>query len=67
MTAAAGKKRTTSLSLFMGAFGFVGEEERSAIATQTWAEGVWVGKWRTEPKEAWMKQIFDLRFRRGDK
>ena len=27
----------------------------AAIATKTWAEGVWVGKWHTEQKEAWMK------------
>ena len=39
MAAAAGKKSTTSLSLFMEAFGFEVEEELSTIATQTWAEG----------------------------
>ena len=43
MSAAAGNKSTTSLSLFMEAFGLEVEEELSTIATQTWAEGVWVG------------------------
>ena len=44
-----GKKSTTSLSLFMEAFGLV---ELSTMATQTWAEGTWIGKWYTEHKEA---------------
>ena len=60
MAAAAGKKRTTSSSLFMDAFGLEVEEELSTTATQTWAEGVWVGKWSTEQKEAWRKQIFEV-------
>ena len=41
MAAAAGKKRTTSLSLFMEAYGLEVEEELSTMATQYWAEGVW--------------------------
>ena len=39
MAAAAGKKSTTSLSLFMEAFGFDVEEELPTVSTQTWAEG----------------------------
>ena len=42
--AAVGKKSTTSLSLFMKAFGIEVEKELSAMATQTWAEGAWIGK-----------------------
>ena len=30
------------------------------MATQTWAEGAWIGKWHTEQQEAWMKQIFEV-------
>ena len=39
MAAAAGKKSTTSLSLFMEAFGLEVEEELFTMATQTLAEG----------------------------
>ena len=46
------KKRTTSLSLFMEAYGLEVEEELSIMATQFWAEGVWTGKWSYEQKEA---------------
>ena len=56
MAAAAGKKSTTSLSLFMEAYGLEVEEELSTMATQYWAEGVWTGKWRHEQKEVWMMQ-----------
>ena len=38
------KKRTTSLSMFMEAFGLEVEWELSTLATQYWAEGVWIGK-----------------------
>ena len=34
---------TTSLSLFMEAYGLEGEEELSTMATQYWAEGFWTG------------------------
>ena len=44
MAAALGKKSATSLSSFMEAFGLDVEEELSSMATQTWAEGAWVGK-----------------------
>ena len=36
--AAAGNKSTTSLSLFMAAYGFEVEEELSTMATQYWTE-----------------------------
>ena len=58
--AAARKKNTTSLSLFMEAFGFEVEEELSTMATQTWEEGAWTGKWHTEQKEAWLNQIREV-------
>ena len=44
MAAAAVEKSTTSLSLFMEAYGLEVEEELSTLATQYWAEGVWTGK-----------------------
>ena len=50
--AAAGKEGSTSLSLFLEVF-------RLEVA-QTWAEGVRVGNWCTEQKEAWLKQIFEV-------
>ena len=58
MEGAAGKKSTTSLSLFMEATGLEVEEELSTLATQYWAEAVWIGKWCLEQKEAWMNQVF---------
>ena len=58
--AAARKKNTTSLSLFMEAFGLEVEEELSTMATQTWEEGAWTGKWHTEQKEAWLNQIREV-------
>ena len=60
MSAAAVKKSTTSLSLFMDAYGLEGEEELSTMATLYWAEGVWTGIWRHEQKEAWMRQIQEV-------
>ena len=60
MAAATGKKSTTSLSLFMVAYGFEVEEELSTMATQYWAEGVWTGKWSHELKEAWTRQIREV-------
>ena len=58
--AAAGKKSTTSLSLFMEAHGHEVEEELSTMAAQCWAEGAWTGKWSDEQKEAWMRQIREV-------
>ena len=60
MAAAAGKKSTTSFSLFMEAYGLEVEEELSTIATQLWAEGVWTGKWSHEQRETWMRQIQEV-------
>ena len=60
MAAAAGKKSTTSLSLFMEAHGLEVEDEISTMATQYWAEGVWTGKESYEQKEAWMRQIREV-------
>ena len=48
MAAAAGKKSTTSLSLFLEAYGLEVEEDLSTMASQYWAEGVWTGKWSHE-------------------
>ena len=50
MAAAAGKKSTTSLSLFMEVYGLEVEDEISTMATQYWAEGVWTEKWSYEQK-----------------
>ena len=50
MAAAGGKHSTTSLSLFMEAFGLA-VEEFSTLATQYWAD---------EQKDAWMNQIFEV-------
>ena len=53
-----GQKSTTSLSLFMEVLGLEVEEELSTMATQTWAEEVWIGKWHTEQKETLLNQVF---------
>ena len=60
MAAAAGKKSTTALSLFMEENGLEVEDEISTMATQYWAEGEWTGKWSHEQKEAWMRQIQEV-------
>ena len=60
MAAAAGKKCTTSLSLFMEAHGLEVEDEISTMATRYWAAGAWTGKWSYEQKEAWMRQIREV-------
>ena len=60
VAAAAGKKSTTSLSLFMETYGLEVEEELSTMAIQYWAEGVWTRKWSREQKEAWMRQIREV-------
>ena len=52
MEASAGKKSTTTLSLFMEAFGLEVEEDLSTLATQCWAEEVWIGKWLHEQKRS---------------
>ena len=50
------KGRDLVVFLFMEAFGLEVEEDLSALATQYWAEGVWIGKWPVEQKEAWMNK-----------
>ena len=60
MAAAAGKKGTTSLFIFMEVFGLEVEEEFSTLATQIRAEGVWVGTWCTEQREAWLNQVLEV-------
>ena len=60
MAAAAGKKSTTSLSLFVETHGLEVEEELSTMASQYWAEGVWIGKLCHEQKEAWMRQVREV-------
>ena len=64
--AAAGKKSTTSLSLFMEANGPEVKRELSTVATQFWAEGDWTGKWRHEQKEAWVMQIQEVQVETGE-
>ena len=61
MAAAAGKKGTTSLSLFMEAFGLEVKEDLSTLATQYWAEGVWIGERPVKQKEAWTSQARETR------
>ena len=65
MAAAAGKKSTTSLSLFMEAYGLAAEEELATMATQNWAEGVWTGKMAARTKRSWDEA--DERLRCGDR
>ena len=60
MAAAAGKKSTTSLSLFMEVYGLEVEDEISTMATEFLTEGVWTGKWSHEQKEAWMRLIHEV-------
>ena len=52
MAAAAAGKKSTSLSLFMEAYGLEVEEELSTMATQYWAEGVWTGKWKSRAERS---------------
>ena len=50
-------KKGHDFVVFTEAFGFEVEEQRSTLATQTWAEGTRTGTWYTEQKEAWLNQI----------
>ena len=52
MAAAEGMKSTTSLSFFMEASGLEVEEELSTVATQYWAEVVWMGKMASRTKRS---------------
>ena len=44
----------------MEVLGLEVEEELSTVATQTWAEEVWIGKWHTEQKETLLNQVFEV-------
>ena len=44
----------------MEASGLEVEEDLSAMATQTWAEVAWIGKWPAEQKEAWLNQALEV-------
>ena len=56
--AAAGKKESVSLSLFMEVNNLVVEEELSTMATLAWAEGSRMGRLSREQTEARRKHIF---------
>ena len=60
MAAAASKKESVSLSLFMEVKNLEVEKELSTMATLAWAEGIWVGRWAREQKESWRKQGSDV-------
>ena len=51
--AAAGKKGSVSLSLFLEVNNLEVEEELSTMATLAWTEGCWLGKWIKEQQKAW--------------
>ena len=58
MAAAASKKESVSLSLFMEVNELEVEEELSTIATLFRVGGVWINRWRRGQQKAWRKQIF---------
>ena len=60
MAAAAGKKESVSLSLFLDVNNLEVEEEFSTMATLARAEGVWLGRWAKEQPKARRKQIFEV-------
>ena len=60
VAAAAGKKEYDLSVLVHGSFGLEVEEELFTMATQTWVEGVWIGKWYTKQQEAWLNQIREV-------
>ena len=55
--AAAGTKESTSLSLSTEVYGLEAEEELSTMATQAWAEGLWIGKWPHRAKRS-MDEVY---------
>ena len=52
MAAAARKKNTISLFLFVEAFGLEVQEDLTTMATEYWAEEVRIGKWPEAQEEA---------------
>ena len=60
MAAAAVKKESVSLPLFLEVNDLEVEEELSTMVTLAWAEGTWRVKWPREQREAWRKQIFEV-------
>ena len=64
MAAAAGKKVSVSLSLFMEIKNLEVEEELSTMPTLSWTEGVWVGKWKKSSRRGWCRI---LRCRHGSR
>ena len=59
MPAAAGKKESVSLFL-LEVNDLEVEEDLSTMATLFLAEGVWMGRWRSEQQKARRKQIFEV-------
>ena len=61
MAAAAGRKESVWLSLFLEVNDLEVEEELSTTAaTRAWAEGSWMGDWAREQTEAWRKQMSEV-------
>ena len=54
------RKELVSHSLFMELNNLEVRGELFTMATQAWAEVTWIGKWPTEQKEAWRKQILEV-------
>ena len=65
MAAAASKKENVSLSLFLKVRHLEVETEISAIATLSWAEGVWAGRWKKEQRRLGGSELSKLQ--RGDR
>ena len=65
MTAAAGKKKSVSLSFFMEVNNLEVEEELSSMATLAWADRSWMGRWARAKKRLGGRRF--SRFRRGGK
>ena len=64
MAAAARKKESVSLSLFLEVHNWGVDEELSTMTTLARPEGVWLGKWKTAEG---LKEADLFTFRPGDK
>ena len=53
---------SSSQSLFVETYGLEVEEQLSTLATQYWAEGVWIGKMAYEQREVLMTQRQEVQF-----